>query len=245
MRALLLAALLLAVPAASVAHGASGCPSTAKAWGLALWPGAGRLHADVDGDGAADTAAIRYAPSAPLRCGFLLTVATRHGVRAAVLPIGRYNENTELRRARQWPSTAAPAVEAIVRAGPGRSAQVVVGMWSGAANLSVVLFGLRAGRLVELPVGRRGDLSLYGSVGTGVTDVWCERGGPLRVRQVWPTDAQGSRWAFSTTTYRLRGTRFVPVAAATSHGSRDGVWKRADPGRPQFGGCALATAARF
>jgi hypothetical protein len=92
------------------------------------------------------------------------------------------------------------------------------------------------------------ELSLFGTVGTGATNVVCVRGGPLILLAVAPTGAAGTRVSFSKTTYRLgrhgfswTGTRRIVGTnariAAIAH--------RAGFDRLPFTGCAVARGRRL
>ena len=96
-------------------------------------------------------------------------------------------------------STAEPFVAAIVRLDP-RNAQIVIARNHGAANAFVSFIGIVRGRLALLPFQLRkfaDELSLFGSVGTGVTNARCSLGGPLVVlvpgRRAMPRSAGPSR----------------------------------------------------
>jgi hypothetical protein len=186
---------------ASAAGRIGACPALSHAEALSTRPGGGVLHADVDGDGFGDTVRIRYAPSAPSSCGFLLVVEMHRVALAVRVPESYKAENLPVRK---WPWRE-PFVAAIVRLAPHRS-QIVVARESGASVVNVSLYGVVGGRLRLLlfhPARYRAELPLGGTVGTGSTNVQCRRGGPLIVLSVGPTSATGKRYAFWKSTYRL------------------------------------------
>lgn len=69
---------------------------------------------------------------------------------------------------------------------------------SGASSSVSVPFGVVRGKLVLLPFQPReyaDELSLFGSVGTGMTNARCSRDGPLVVLGLGPTSHTGKRWS--------------------------------------------------
>jgi hypothetical protein len=98
-----------------------------------------------------------------------------------------------------------------VRLGVHRS-QVVVAREEAAAVVNVSLYGITGGKLKLLhfdPAVYRDELGLFGTVGTGSTNVHCQRGGPMTVLGIAPTSAAGKRFAFSESTYRLGRNGFA------------------------------------
>lgn len=107
---------------------------------------------------------------------------------------------------RKWPF-ADPYLAAIVRLAP-RKSQVVVSRWHGASVAEISLYGIVRGKLVALgfePHRYRNELSLFGTVGTGVTNVRCGRHGVLSVLGEGPVDATGKRSFAKRSLYRLAG----------------------------------------
>jgi hypothetical protein len=246
--AVVVAGAVLALGAAT-AHGRTGvsCPAVAAPAQLRLWPSGGTLRADVNGDGSVDSATIHYAPAAVLHCAFFLVVHS--GGRDTAVRLGALETSSNGTLARQWVAPA-PRLAAIVALG-GRGAQVVVDVEEGASTVNVQLYGLRSGRVVALPVGRAGDISLYGSIGPGSTVVRCVRGGSMHVLTVRPTNINRipwTHWTVSDRVYRLRGAHFVLTGSRTLRGSQaqtDARAARAGFNGRQFGGCTLARAATF
>jgi hypothetical protein len=64
------------------------------------------------------------------------------------------------------------------------------------------------------------ELSLFGSVGTGVTNARCSRGGPLVVLGLGPTDYTGQRWFLARTEHRLAGGRLRKTRSRTIRSAR-------------------------
>jgi hypothetical protein len=88
------------------------------------------------------------------------------------------------------------------------SSRRVAGRWP-----CVCLYGIVRSKLelLRFPAPYEDKLSLFGTVGTGVTNAGCRRGGPLIVLGRSPTSATGRRWRFDRTDYRLAGDRFAIV----------------------------------
>jgi hypothetical protein len=206
-------------PVAKSASSAGKCPELSEAAQLAYRPGGGHLRGDVDGDGRRDEVSIRYAPSAPASCGIVLVVETRSknfGMRVA----WEYKPGF-IKIAARDVSTPEPFVAAIVRLGP-RGAQIVVARNHGAANAFVSFIGIVRGKLALLPFQPReyaDELSLFGSVGTGVTNARCSRGGQLVVLGLGPTSYTGKRLSFTRTEYRLAGGRLRKTRSRTIRSS--------------------------
>jgi hypothetical protein len=143
-----------------------------------------------------------------------------------------------------------PYLAAIIQLQPRRD-QIVVARSEGAANKNVSLYGLVAGRLERLrfrPSMYEDELSLFGTVGTGVTNVRCLRGGPLIVLNEWPTSATGTRWSVARSTYRLARGLLLRTASRTITGSQ----RRATAQRRAWGfdalpltGCTVARGRRL
>jgi hypothetical protein len=235
-------------PVAKSALSAGKCPRLSEAAHLAYRPGGGRVRGDVDGDGRRDEVSIRYAPSAPASCGIVLVVETRS--KNLAMPVAwEYKPVSDKIAARDvW--TAEPFVAAIVQLGP-RGAQIVVARSHGAANAFVSFIGVVRGKLVLLPLQPReyaDELSLFGSVGTGVTNARCSPGGPLVVLGLGPTSSTGKRWFFTRTEYRLAGGRLRKTRSRTIKSSPRRIESLA---RAQgfdalpFTGCLIARGRRL
>jgi len=223
------------------------CPRLSQAAALPERPGGGRLQGDIDGDGHPDRVSIRYAPKAHASCGFLLVVETRSRVFALRIPEW-YKPPQDL-SIRDW-SLPEPYVAAIVQVDARRD-QVVVARSEGAANKFVSLYGIVDGSLERLrfrPAMYEDRLSLFGTVGTGVTNVRCVPGGPLIVLAEWPTSAAGKRWFAGRSEYRLIGDLFVNTRRRTVMGSE----RQADAQAHSWGfdalpftGCTIARGRRL
>jgi hypothetical protein len=214
--------LVFACLLSTVARGAAGsagttCPRLSQAGFLPARSGGGRLQGDIDGDGRPDRVSIRYAPKAAASCGFLLVVETQERVLAVRIPEW-YKPPQDLPIRKWW--LPEPYLARIVQLQPHRD-QIVVARSEGAANKNVSLYGLVAGRLERLrfrPSMYEDELSLFGTVGTGVTNVRCVRGGPLIVLNEWPTSATGTRWSAARRTYRLVGGILLRATSRTITG---------------------------
>ena len=236
-------------PVAKSALSAGKCPRLSEASHLAYRPGGGRLRGDVDGDGRRDEVSIRYAPSAPASCGIVLVVETR-SKNFAMRVAWEYKPGFGKIAARDvW--TAEPFVAAIVRLGGPREAQIVVARHHGAANAFVSFIGVVRGKLVLLPFQSReyaDEFSLFGSVGTGVTNARCSRGGPLVVLGLGPTSYTGQRWFFTRTEYRLAGGRLRKTRSRTIRSSRRRIEAFAHAqgfDALPFTGCVIARGRRL
>jgi hypothetical protein len=175
-------------------------------------------------------------------CAFFLVVETGRRSFAVRVPEA-YKPPQDLPVAK-W-DFSEPYVAFVVRAGR-RGAQVVVARNHGAATASVSLYGLVRGRLRVLRFPTRPLpelLTLFGSVGTGVTQAGCSRGGPLVIFNVAPLDAAGKRWRLGRTEYQLIGTRFRVARSASVSGPESRIertekrWRM--PSTP-FAGCVVA-----
>jgi hypothetical protein len=146
--------------------------------------------------------------------------------------------------------TAEPFVAAIVRLAP-QGAQIVVARDHGAANAFVTFIGVVRGKLVLLPFQPReyaDELSLFGSVGTGVTNARCSRGGPLVALGLGPTSNTGKRWFFTRTEYRLAGGRLRKTRSRTIKSSRRRIEAFAHAqgfDALPFTGCVIARGRRL
>jgi len=245
--AAVLAVAALGAGASSHAAGrAAACPRLADATKLPRRPGGGRLEGDVDGDGTADRATIRYAPKSLTGCGFLLVVETRNRVLVIRIP--------ELGKGRSVPIhdwyEEDPYVAAAVRLTEDRD-QIVVSRWHGASVADVSLYGL-VGRELRLlrfrPRLYEDELSLFGSVGTDNTNARCSRGGPLIVVGLGPTDARDRRWLASRSRYRLKGAEIALAGTRAVRGSYRRAAAAADrwgvDGLP-FTSCAVSRGRRL
>lgn len=192
--------------AASLPADSAPCPRISTAASLPLWPGGVHLRGDIDGGGHLDRISVHYAPRSRASCGFLLVAKMDAGVLAMRLP--EWYKPPQDRAIRDWPF-AEPYLVAVVRL--GRRSQVVVARSHGASVANVSLHGIVGNRLVLLrfhPRFYRDELSLFGTIGTGDTNVRCRRGGPLVLISRGPTSASGRRWFASRSEYRLSGGQF-------------------------------------
>jgi hypothetical protein len=239
----------LAATPAAVKPARLGCPRLSEAARLPYRPGGGRLRGDIDGDGHLDRVSIRYSPAAPARCGIVLVVDTQ--AKAFALPVAwEYKPGLENVRARDvW--TPEPYLAAIVQLDPSRS-QIVIARDHGASNAFVSFVGIVDGKLVLLPFRPReyaDELSLLGSVGVGVTNARCRRGGALVVLGVGPTSYSGKRWYFIRTQYRLtNGLLRRTSTSTTTKGSRKRIYalaRQAGMDELPFTGCTTARGRRL
>jgi hypothetical protein len=238
---------LAAIPTAAKPAPLS-CPRLSGAARLPYRPGGRRLRGDIDGDGRLDRISIRYSPAAPASCGIVLVVETRAKVFA--LPVTwEYKPGFGSLRARDvW--TPEPYLAAIVQLDPRRS-QLVIARNHGASNAFVSFVGIVDGRLVLLPFRPRvyaDELSLFGSVGVGVTNARCRRGGPLVVVGIGPTSYSGKRWYFSRTQYRLTNGLLRRTSSSTTTVPRkkiDALARQSGMDALPFTGCAIARGRRL
>jgi hypothetical protein len=238
---------LAAIPTAAKSARVS-CPRLSGAARLPYRPGGGRLRGDLDGDGRLDRITIRYSPAAPASCGIVLVVETRAKVFA--LPVGwEYKPGLGNVRARDvW--TPEPYLAAIVQLDPRRS-QLVIARNHGASNAFVSFVGIVDGKLVRLPLRPRvyaDELSLFGSVGVGVTNARCRRGGPLVVVGIGPTNYSGKRWYFSRTRYRLTNGLLQLTSSTTTTVPRkkiDALARQSGIDALPFTRCAIARGRRL
>jgi hypothetical protein len=196
-------------------------------------PGGGVLRGDVDGDGRADRATIRFAMRARASCGFFLVVETNKRALSVRVPEW-YKPPQDLLVSEWWP--AEPFVAVIVRLDSDR-AQVVVARSHSASFANVSLYGIVRGKLKLLRFrvsgSTRNELSLFGGVMSS-TQVRCRRGGPL-IELTWG----GAYKRFRRTDYRLVEDEFFIVSrTATAKPTLDGDVK-------PFTGCAVARGRRL
>jgi hypothetical protein len=246
----LITALPLTVQAAAgsvrVADHAGACPSLSRAATLPRRPGGGLLRGDVDGDQRPDEVSVRYAVNAPASCGFLVVVETRRGVFAVRVPESYKRENLSTGA---WPWRE-PFVAAIVQLGT-RGAQVVVARDHGASVVGVSIYGIVGGELARLtfkPRLYRDELSLFGTAGTGSTNVRCLRHGPLIVLGMWPASASGKRLGFSRTSYSLHADSLTRTGTRATTGAPrriDALAHRSGFDHLPFTGCTIARGRRL
>jgi hypothetical protein len=187
--------------AASLRAHAALCPRISGAAKLPLWPGGGPLRGDLDGDRHPDHVSVRYARKSRASCGFLLVVTTRSRVLATRVPEWYKPPDRPILDG----PFAEPYLAAVVQLDAHRS-QVVVARSHGASVANVSLYGIIGGRLQLLhfhPRVYRDELGLFGTIGTGDTNVRCARGGPMVLLSRGPTSASGRRWFISRSEYRL------------------------------------------
>jgi hypothetical protein len=233
--------------AASLRPDGATCPRVSQAAQLPLRPGGGRLRGDVDGDGRLDRVSVHDAPTSQASCGFFLVIRTRTQVLAARVP--EWYKPPQDVRIRDW-SFAEPYLAAVVRLDAHRS-QIVVARSHGASVAKVSLYGIVGRRLALLRFRGSYDpneLSLFGTVGAGDTNVRCLRGGPLVFLGKGPLNTAGTKWIISRSEYRLirdqfrlRGTRTVKsswrrVNAIARHWGMDVL---------PFEGCTLVRGRRL
>jgi len=177
----------------------------------------------------------------------VLVVETR--ARVLALRVAWEYKTAGTARARDvW--TQEPFLAAIVQLDPRRS-QIVVARDHGAANASVSFVGLVEGKLAFLPFRPReylDELSLFGSVGTGVTNARCRCGGPLVVLGIGPMSYSGKRWYFSRTEYRLASGQLHKTSSSTTKAARAKVYSIAKEHGMEalpFTGCVIARGRRL
>lgn len=237
----------LEADAASLRTHAALCPRISEAANLPLWPGGGRLRGDLDGDRHPDHVSVRYAPKSRASCGFLLVVTTRSRVLATRVP--EWYKPPWDRAIRDWPF-AEPFLAAVVQLDAHRS-QVVVARSHGAAVVNVSLYGIIGGRLQLVhfrPRVYQDELGLFGTVGTGDTNVRCARGGPMVLLSRGPTSASGRRWFISRSEYRLIKGHLSRARSrtVTSTMSRvHAIAHRWGMDAPPFTGCTVARGRRL
>jgi hypothetical protein len=244
--AVLIAAGLDADAASLRAHAAF-CPRISGAANLPFWPVGGRLRGDLDGDGRPDHVSVRYAPKSRASCGFLLVVMTHSRVLATRVPEW-YKPPQDL-PIRHWPFHE-PFLAAVVRLGAHR-AQVVVARSHGAAVANISLYGVVGNRLQLLhfhPRVYQDELGLFGTIGTGDTNVRCARGGPMVLLSRGPTTASGRRWFISRSEYRLSKDHLSRVRSRTVRASMrrvDALAHRWGMDALPFTGCTVARGRRL
>jgi hypothetical protein len=132
-----------------------------------------------------------------------------------------------------------------------RRSQIVIARDHGASNAFVSFVGIVDGKLALLPFRPReyaDELSLFGSVGLGVTNARCRRGGPLVVIGIGPTSYSGKRWYISRTQYRLTKGLLQRTSSTTTKGSRkkiDALARQTRMDALPFTGCAVARGRRL
>lgn len=205
------------------------------------------VRADVDGDGRRDLVTIRADRGAPASCGFYLDVASRRRHLSIRVPES-YKPPQDLPVA-QWPFPD-PYVATVVQLGR-RGAQIVVSRWHSASNANVGIYAVVGGalRAVRFPPPFLGTtLSLFGTTGTGDTEVRCRRGGPLIVSGVYALDPVGHRWRLDRTDYALVRARFRVVRRSSLtflDVQRERVARRARLSVPPFSGCTVARGRKL
>ena len=228
-------------------HWTTTCPRLGEAVRLPLRPGGSPLEADVDGDGRRDRVTLRYAPRARVSCGFVLVVKTASRVFAVRIPES-YKPSQDMKM-RDWPFPQ-PYLAAAVRLDADRS-QIVVERWRGAAVADVSLYGVTDGKLALLrfhPRRTQDQLSLFGTVGTGVSNARCVTGGPMVVITTWPKDPNGTLWSLRRSEYRLSSGGLWRTRTRRFDGSRreiDTLAHRWGMDAAPFTGCVVARGRRL
>jgi hypothetical protein len=218
--------------------------------GPASLPAAGPpLRGDVDGDGRQEAIAVRYRPTAPASCGFLLTARGASGVHTLRLRMtaGKYGT------AADWVRYGdAPIVRALAAIDRRAGIEVLVELWRGASSHGGSVFTFLDGRLRRMSIEGRWDdeFTWWGSV-THNGNVDCI-GGPGTGRiatRSGGVDVDGRHLVESRSAYVVRGTRFQHVRTRSRSGLRGGQrwWTDVpDVGMgPPFRRCAVAVAPGF
>lgn len=215
--------------AAPVVHAAP-CPSAAVAAHL---PAATRgIRVDLDGDGTADRAVIRYAPRADARCAFFLVYELHGRTLVARVPPGDPQEDIHPASFALANWGGDPSLVLTARVGPG-VLDAVIRMGRGASSTIFELFGVVDGRLRPVLSYWNGGFASQGSTGRG-----CGGAGEVVRRWVSSTGYEEDRYA-------LRGTRYVRIARrGDSHMRRSPSWLGAvvGPRSIGFGNCAVKYA---
>jgi hypothetical protein len=89
---------------------------------------------------------------------------------------------------------------------------------------------------------------LFGTVGTGDSNVRCSRGGPLVVLSKWPLSPTGRRWGVSRWMYRLAGANFRVVGGTIVARTRDAAFALATRwgmSAAPFTGCVVDRGRRL
>jgi hypothetical protein len=218
--------------------------------GIASLPAAGsQLRGDLDGDGRPEVVAVRYRPSAPPSCGFLLTARGRSGLRSIRLhpPVGKYGP------AAVWVRYGlAPAVRSLAAIDRRAGAEVLVQLWRGASSHGGSVFTLLDGRLRRMRIDGswNDEFSWWGSVAHNA-NVDC-LGGPGSGRVATRSggvDADGRHLIEARGVYVVRGARFHWIRTRTRTGLSPGQhWWTDIPDvgiGPPFRRCAVAVAPGF
>jgi hypothetical protein len=159
-----------------------------------------------------------------------------------------YKPGTKVMAREVW--TPEPFLAAIVQLDRRRS-QIVIARDHGAANAFVSFVCLVDGRLAVLPFRPRvyaDELSLFGTVGTAVTNARCHRGGPLVVFGISPTSYSGKRWHFNSEKYRLTNGLLQRTSTSSTTVSRDKIYplaRRQGIDALPFTGCTIARGRRL
>jgi hypothetical protein len=189
---------------------------------------------------------IRFDAAAPASCGFFLVVRTRSGVRSLRIPESYKGMRILVR---DWPF-AEPFLAAVVKLASDR-AQIVVAREHGAAVVNVSIYGIVDDRLTRIrfrPAFNQDELDLFGTVGTGVTNAICTRGGPLVLVGEWPTSATGKRWTVARSSYLLRRgvlVRTGGLTVTTTKAAADVVAHRWGMDTLPFTGCVVRRGRRL
>jgi hypothetical protein len=150
---------------------------------------------------------------------------------------------------RDWPFPQ-PYLGAAVRLDADRS-QIVVERWRGAAVADVSVYGVTGGKLALLrfhPRRSQDQLSLFGTVGTGVSNARCVAGGPMVVITTWPKNPNGTLWSLRRSEYRLSGGGLWRMQTRTVDGTRheiDTLAHRWGMDAAPFTGCVVARGRRL
>jgi hypothetical protein len=218
--------------------------------GIASLPAAGpQLRGDLDGDGRPEAVAVRYRPTAPVSCGFLLTARSRSVVSSVRLRLSAGKFGSAAGGVRYGDAPSLRSLAAVDRR-PG--AEVLVRLWQGASSHGGSLFTYYGGRLRRMSIEGRWDneFSWWGSVAHNANvDCLGRPGSGLVATRSGGVDVDGRHLVESRSVYVVRGTRFHRVRTRTSTRLLPGqAWWTDIPDvgyGPPFGRCAVVAAPGF
>src|SRR5919198_4943156 len=190
---------------------AAPCPPLAHA--AALPAIRAPLHADFDGDGRRDVVTIRVARRAPLSCGVLLAVRTRHATDAARIYYTR--ENKFVTAGPFARAATFPFINGAYVLDRRRGLDVVVTAWEGASNSFLQLFAWRHGRVVRLRLPGNEEGLSWGGFAAAYGGIDCD-GGMIRITSA--AYVRRTRWIVSRAFYAVGERSLRLVSSRTFRG---------------------------
>lgn len=164
--------------------------------------GAGRLTADVIGDGQRDTAYVVFHRRAARECRFLLVVKNAAHTYATYLRQPDLDAN--------WPTLDSPHLNVAAPVDSVRGDEIVVSLGGGAATTSVGLYSIHGRRLIRLLIPKAFTPNTFNYGGSLAGSISLDCVGPLHglVAETGSANHGGRFYDVGRTLYRADGRSF-------------------------------------